>query len=1528
ADPAAASWDGKGGDEAGGGRGGGGLVAAAMESGSWGTLSALAGFVREEIGAESWGMICTEAGLLQMSGLACITPSKQAGGKQYLLGKIFAWGRRLGEATIQIGPFVCVAGPEPFEPFAEQLALEPFLSLDDRALLGHVAAAASLASAPVKVEKESEGGAGKQKLKRFMRARQPFPKGKREQVERDSTVQAAQMLLLTLARRSGVALSAPLLVSLAASLHTVHETLPRRFSLAAAVVAARRKPHGHLPSGTPSLNAQAVRFLSAFTPAAGPSALAPEAGPSGLSVPEAGPSGISPPEAGPSVGVSAPEAGPGGVSDQMSAGGSLFALLGALDFALRNLNALRSRGGPGGGGAEMVFRGGPAPLLALRMACVDGDEVLARALLARRMARPLLNQAPPDPAHRAAAASRARHGGRGSSLFSTVAGGGLRGPKVSCLHLALSGGHWRLARMLLDDGADAGVGWTTPHGSPLASALHSFLLFAPPSRPPPRAPRTPALLQDGPASEVKDGPASRSQDRPASGLGGGGGGEGPEVGDGAARVVGVALQDEPASGLEGRALEGRRGAARGGVALQLARARGMRLELAPPLGALGASGGDGADKGKASTDDLLGLEEVAVALLERDDAAALLPRLPALLAAVRAGATTFLAALFRRNLTSPLSPASSHALQTALASRVAAGAGGGTAEMLVTLADANEKSKGSQAASELSFEATALLAARFGAISALRSSLRQLTERQAGSGAGLAGADSLGRPLLFLAALSGDAATVSFALDNGGLPLAEADTLRVVRGRDGDRQQPWRTHALGFALWRCSDQVIALLLLRAGGPLRSLVMKKTPPQRGASLDEEQDAASDTSDNDSAKKETSVGPASGSEPAGSEGGWGVWGPGGMSAWHAAVAKGRVQVVRDLLLAGVSPDQAGRDARGCTPRDYVPLAPLLPARFPLLWTGPLQDEHALATNGSNDAPASEPKANDGMSVVDGRFMVWNPFFGALLSEEPRGLNPADRPEGGGEGDLMGREAAHRLLRDLLRFDLRSRGGGGGLTTWRKKRYATAASGRIAAQVMAAAAGVGTQRDLEVGMAFAAASGNVSAWKWLHRRAAHNAWNGSKDSIATHLAALATQSLWVAAHNAQEAIALLALSAHAAGGGEEGHAPAARALACAIGPGGAVEPGGSKVEGGLSGGNDAAGGEGARARGLEELVLVALGGGCGTLAAELLRACEGELPGLSGVAAARIAATAIALGHGWLVEAWAESSAGIPLALALPLSQACPSWRPLLRSVARLHPPRPTPHRQAPAHGQKPEHRQAPAQQGGGAEGGGGGVWSRRDQGGSEGWGERGAGGEGGGEGGWAWEEERVLQRYDTEVERVNLALMSLVNSFSLLPPAPPDDPEAASTRPSLPFPHPAPFDLDLLRDVTSSSGDGLVHESRPGSAVLPSAVTWLRGGYSGAAPLLPSEYGGCYRWPPEEAIVAARAAGHWRDSRWRENLPPAPNFDGPDNKSDAASDCSEAFTGTPGPGAYDPETGVSLMRQRISLEELDKFANSLA
>ena len=26
---------------------------------------------------------------------------------------------------------------------------------------------------------------------------------------------------------------------------------------------------------------------------------------------------------------------------------------------------------------------------------------------------------------------------------------------------------------------------------------------------------------------------------------------------------------------------------------------------------------------------------------------------------------------------------------------------------------------------------------------------------------------------------------------------------------------------------------------------------------------------------------------------------------------------------------------------------------------------------------------------------------------------------------------------------------------------------------------------------------------------------------------------------------------------------------------------------------------------------------------------------------------------------------------------------------------------------------------------------------------------------------------------------------------------------------------------------------------------------------------SEYGGRYRWPPEAAIVAARAAGHWRD-----------------------------------------------------------------
>jgi hypothetical protein len=79
---------------------------------------------------------------------------------------------------------------------------------------------------------------------------------------------------------------------------------------------------------------------------------------------------------------------------------------------------------------------------------------------------------------------------------------------VSCLHLALSGGHWALAEELLRRGADAeppppslpykvdttcpslrtdwtrlvplqGVGWATPHGSPLASALHSLLLYAP-----------------------------------------------------------------------------------------------------------------------------------------------------------------------------------------------------------------------------------------------------------------------------------------------------------------------------------------------------------------------------------------------------------------------------------------------------------------------------------------------------------------------------------------------------------------------------------------------------------------------------------------------------------------------------------------------------------------------------------------------------------------------------------------------------------------------------------------------------------------------------------------------------------------------------------------------------------------------------------------------------------------------------------------------------------------------------------------
>ena len=141
----------------------------------------------------------------------------------------------------------------------------------------------------------------------------------------------------------------------------------------------RHPSAGHAPPGTATPAAQATRFLSFFTPAAGPSGIStPEAGPSASSHPEAGPSNLSHPEAGSSEadqianlgsrsGISVPEAGPSGFSapeegppgdgvslaDQMGAGGRLFALLGALDFALRNLSALRSRGGPGRGGTPV-----------------------------------------------------------------------------------------------------------------------------------------------------------------------------------------------------------------------------------------------------------------------------------------------------------------------------------------------------------------------------------------------------------------------------------------------------------------------------------------------------------------------------------------------------------------------------------------------------------------------------------------------------------------------------------------------------------------------------------------------------------------------------------------------------------------------------------------------------------------------------------------------------------------------------------------------------------------------------------------------------------------------------------------------------------------------------------------------------------------------------------------------------------------------------------------------------------------------
>jgi hypothetical protein len=140
-------------------------------------------------------------------------------------------------------------------------------------------------------------------------------------------------------------------------------------------------------------------------------------------------------------------------------------------------------------------------LLALRMACVQGDSPLVRSLLAapwrRRHMHVVLHNDPAVHLVREQLARQQRWSAARHALWHPLnkdarvpAGAQANGPAkraqdskdayVSCLGLALMAGQPAVASVLIKGGADKGHGWGTGHGVTLVSAAQLLFLAAPP----------------------------------------------------------------------------------------------------------------------------------------------------------------------------------------------------------------------------------------------------------------------------------------------------------------------------------------------------------------------------------------------------------------------------------------------------------------------------------------------------------------------------------------------------------------------------------------------------------------------------------------------------------------------------------------------------------------------------------------------------------------------------------------------------------------------------------------------------------------------------------------------------------------------------------------------------------------------------------------------------------------------------------------------------------------------------------------